>query len=1126
MKINLKKVFLHHGEGLMRTLMRTFLFLCFTTAFSFTPNNTFSQNAKITIESDQVISVSQIFDLIQEQAGYKFIYSDAVIADAPKVKLKKGTIRVKKLLERGLAAIDCSFEFSENETVIVRREVKLVNPPPIIQLSISGTIIDKEGQPLPGANIVEKGTTNGVVSDFDGNFSLNVADEDAVLVVSYIGFATKEVSLNGQTQIDVTLEEDAAGLDEVIVVGYGTQAKKEVTGAVAQVSGEELTQAPVATLTNTLSGRLPGLTIVNTSNEPGREAFNVRVRGLSSFDSDTDDDIDTNAALIVIDGIAAADGLARLDPSEIETVTVLKDASAAIYGARAAGGVVLITTKRGRSGKPVFSYSSNMGINTPIGTPDMADAAGYLTLKNLEAGWNNNWDPNIAPRFSEQEIQDARNGLTTNTDWIDAAYRDTALQQNHNFSIRGGSERVKYFVSGRYLTQESLFEEDETGENKQYNVRSNIDIAVTDRLDIGLDISGRQQNRQIAAQRDRIFSNAPLTIPTLEVFLNGDTRFPTRARADQNPIAISRNSGYERDEFNVYNGQLKFNYRVPGIDGLSLKGFAATSISTLYRKRFQTPYPLYQLDANDEVEEIFVGSSPVLSERYNRGRQMTYNFGTTYVRSFGDHNIDLLAQIEKQDFVFDRFEGFNQSFISDASDILNSGSPDRADTDVSGFGEQTARINYSGRANYNYKGKYLAQFLFRYDGSERFGDGQRFGFFPGVSAGWVVSEEDFFSNVKPISFLKLRASWGELGNDRIPSFQFLQRFVFGNNTVADGTTVSGVRTQGEPNPDVTWETTESLNLGLESRWFDNKLSLEVEVFRNNTEDILLTPDLDVPTYTGIRTDQIRQNLGTVENKGFEVIANYNDQIGDDFRFSIGGNASFVRNKVTDIREARNPDAPWQDQTGKPIGGEVFFEGIGVFQTQAQLDDPNIAKRGGERLGSAIIRDVNEDGEITGLDRIRRDKSRLPEWYYGINGSFAYKNFDFNMLWQGAAGAERRLQTNGGDGQNALAWFVNNTWSPDNPNANFPSFTRDTDTSFFLLDTGYIRLKTVELGYNFPESAISVIGLSKLRLYVSGFNLITFDRLSDFGFTDPEQTQNFGWDFPNLATVNLGVNVTF
>ncbi|WP_420322217.1 TonB-dependent receptor [Flagellimonas sp.] len=1095
-------------------------------------NNTYSQKTKVSLDYEDV-TTENVLDAIERDTDFRFVYrlKDVNLQRLVTINVKDKSIHM--VLDLLFEGTQTSFKVRNTQVMLKKIKEKKVKPVKIekakkeeVQYAVNGTITDKDGQPLPGANIVEKGTANGVVSDFDGNFTLNVVDGNATLVISYIGFAAQEVPLNGQTQISVVLLEDTAGLDEVIVVGYGTQAKKEVTGAVAQVSGEDLTQAPVSTLTNTLTGRLPGLTIANSVSEPGREEFTVRVRGLSSFDADPNDGIDPNGALIVIDGIASADGLSRLDPNDIASVTVLKDASAAIYGARAAGGVVLVTTKRGGTGKPQFSYSSNIGFNTPIGNPKMADAAGYMLLKNFEQGWNNAWDPNAAPIFTDQEIQDARNGVTPSYDWIDIAYRETALQQNHNFSVRGGTDKVKYFASGRYLKQESLFEEDEIGENKQYNIRSNIDFALTDRLDLGIDLSGRQQNRQIAAQRDRIFSNASLSIPILEPFVNGDTRFPTAGRATQNSIAVIRNSGYDRDEFNVYNGQIKFNYKVPGIEGLSLKGFTAISISNRYRKRFQTPFPYYQLDGNGEIEEIFNGGSPFLFEFYSRNRQLTYNFGGTYARSFGEHNIDLLAQVEKQEIRYDEFGGFNDSFISQASDIFNSGSADRANTDISGLASETARLNYSGRANYNYKGKYLAQFLFRYDGSERFGEGKRFGFFPGVSAGWVVSEEGFFDKVKPITFLKLRASWGELGNDRIQSFQYLQRFVFGQNTVVNGSTVSGVVTQGEPNPEVTWETTESLNFGLDSRWFNNHLSLDVEVFKNNTKDILLPPNLDVPAYTGIRVDQIRQNLGTVENKGFEVAANYTDQIDDDFYFSIGGNAAFVRNKVTEIRESRNPDAPWQDQTGKAFGGEVMYQGIGVFQTQAQLDDPNIPKRGDERLGSAIRRDVNGDGVITDLDRVRSDKSTLPEWTYGITTSVNYKNFDFNMLWQGAAGAQRRLRTLGGDTQNALSWFVDNTWNPDNPNANFPAFTRDQDTDFFLLNTRYIRLKTVELGYTLPESAISTVGLSKVRLYVSGYNLVTFDKLSDFGFTDPEQTQNFGWDFPSLATVNLGVNVTF
>ncbi len=981
--------------------------------------------------------------------------------------------------------------------------------------AITGVVSDAEtGMPVPGASVVVKGTSKGVATNFDGEFEITL-DTDETLIISYLGFKPKEITPAGNTNLTISLEPDAALLDEVVVVGYGTQKRKEVSGSVAQVAGEKLTQAPISTLTNSLTGRLPGLTINQRSAEPGRENSQILVRGVSTLGS--------NTALVVIDGVANVDGLDRLDPQDIESVTILKDAAAAIYGAQAANGVILVTTKRGKSGKPQFTYNLNSGMNSPISLPDLADGLEYVTMINRIAWRASGWDPDFTPTFSDEEVENIRNGTTPTYEWRDAAYRKTSFQTSHNISVRGGSETFRYFTSARYLNQNSIFEGDDIGKNRQYNIRTNLDLAVNKNLDLGLDIALRQQNVSSAFQRrNAVLVNSQLTPPILPRFINDDIRFPAAGRASQNPYSMIREGGYENNELRNLSANLKFNYKIPSLEGLAIGGFVSYGVNTDFDKQFQTPWSFYLPNTDDPTGDPIRQQAGIirLDQSYSRANILTSNFRTTYRNSFGNHNLDVLLQVEKQTQKYDEFRATNDNFLSRASDQLNSGSRDRSDSEVAGLGLEAARIGYSGRLNYNYKEKYIAQLLFRYDGSERFAPGQRFGFFPGMTAAWVISEEDFLKDNSTINSLKLRGSWGQLGNDRIPAFNYLSRFRFAGNIVVNGNTTPGVVEEGISNPNVTWEVAETINLGIEATLFRNHLTIEADVFDTQTKDILASPSITLPQYTGITPPL--QNIGIVQNRGFEFSTAYRESIGE-FNFTIGGNVAFSRNKVVFVDEVPF-DEEYQNQTGKPLGSGLIYDAIGIFRTQEQLD--NLPTRPGDALGSAIIRDTNGDGEITIADRIRLDKTANPEWVYGITTNVSYKNFDLNLLWQGASGGIKTISNIFGPGNNNWSYFARETWAPDNVDAALPAPGQSEDTNIYKIESNYLRLKTLEAGYTFPTKAINAIGLDNVRLYVSGFNVITFDANSHIGGTDPEQNDSRGWDFPNLRTWNLGFNISF
>ena len=553
---------------------------------------------------------------------------------------------------------------------------------------------------------------------------------------------------------------------------------------------------------------------------------------------------------------------------------------------------------------------------------------------------------------------------------------------------------------------------------------------------------------------------------------------------------------------------------------MALGGFASAALHSNDSKDFNKPWTFYKPNSSDPsgtpVPEIF--NKTTLNQEYYKSRLLTGNFHATYVKSFGGHNFDGLLQVEKQTQRIDYYGAGKDNFLSPASDFLNSGSPSRDASYAYGAAEESARINYSGRVNYNYKGKYMFQALFRYDGSEKFAEGKRFGFFPGVSGAWLISEEDFLKNSPILSSLKIKGSWGRLGNDRIPSFNYLSRFVFGNNTVVNGKTITGVVESGSSNLDVTWEVTESTNLGVEATF--KKLWLEVNLFDMQTKNILANPQLTLPEYTGIIPP--KQNIGKHQNRGFEIETMYRDNIGK-FNFAIGGNIAYTKNKIVFFDEPPY-DEVYQNLTGHPYGAALMYHAIGIFRTQDELN--NLPTRPGDRLGSVIIQDSNNDGKITIKDRIRQDKTSMPNWIYGITTHFEYRNFDLDMLWQGTSGSSKNLNVIFSNGNNGLAFLANNTWDPDHIDARYPAPNQGLDTDFYQLTNNYIRLKTLEIGYTIPEKATHKIGLNSLRIYFSGYNLLTFDTNSELGFTDPEQTDNLGWDYPNLKTVNLGINLSF
>ncbi len=994
----------------------------------------------------------------------------------------------------------------------------------IAQKQISGNVTSSEGQPLPGVSILVKGTTNGTSSDFDGNYALSNVANNATLVFSFLGFVTTEEQVGNKSTINVSLKEDVTTLDDVIVVGYGSKKKAEVTGAVAQVSGDLTSKSPNANFTTSLAGRLPGLVINQTTAEPGREDINILVRGQGTFRD--------NSVLIVIDGVIGADGLSGLDPQDIESVSVLKDASAAIYGARAANGVILVTTKRGNTGKPVLNYTVNSSFSAPTRFAERASALEYA----LQAKAITDRDPvNVVPvLFTDAEIDAFRASGFESTDWFREVYDNTSFQIRHNLSLRGGNELVSHFTSLGLTQREGIINTDNSTDVNQYNFRSNIDVNPTNNIKVSLDLSGRlDKNEYFAPDSFNVLLNTARGLPTDIALIEGKPIKFNSTNDGANPFAfVQDESGYRRNENTLFNGKLSLEYKIPQLEGLSIGGWANVRFVQNFGKTFERPFSQYILENNGDLTEDIIDIETKVTEAYGRTQDITSNFRIAYNNSFGKHSVNTFLAYEQSILKFNYTEASRRGFLSSDIDQLSSGSIDTQENGATASEE--ARQNYLGRLDYDFDKKYFAQFQFRYDGSFNFPKGNRFGFFPSVSLGWRLSQENFLKDNPTISNLKLRGTWGEVGNDRVPAFQFLNRFgvdgsfPFGTGNLTDVTVISQVGSVA--NTSITWETSEQINIGLDAGFFKNKLTLELDVFKDKRSNILTPRNVTVPVFTGI-INRPDENIGETENEGFEVVVSYRNNFGN-LGFNASANFAYSKNKIV-FQDAVPPTEVYQNLEGQPIGSRLLYNAIGIYRTQEDLNNfPGPANVG---IGDLIYADTNEDGAITADDRIVFDKTSIPQMQFGLNLGLTYKGFELNTLFQGQA--DVNFESRAIFGQGDLSYILKNAYTVDTPNSSLPriggteSARNGYDggefaSTFWQRDASYIRLRNVELAYNVPKDVLSKVGISAFRLYFSGSNLLVFDGLKKDGLADPEQTDGLSWQIPLQRIFNLGANITF
>lgn len=902
------------------------------------------------------------------------------------------------------------------------------------------------------------------------------------------------------------------------------------------MKSDELLKSRAANATTALVGQMPGLISKQASGEPGADDASIFIRGIATFQGDS-------SPAYIIDGIerTSAD-FARMDPNDIESINVLKDAaSAAIFGMRGANGVIVITTKRGTDGKASIKYSGSVSIQSPTKLPEFANSYDYARLANQYFG---------SEIYSAEAIQKYKDGsdpeLYPNTNWYDEMLTKNAIQNQHNISISGGNEKIRYYVSGGFLNQGGLWED---LNYKRYNLRSNIDAQITKTTRLGVDVSGRLEKSLNSGSSYTIFKELVRNTPVLLCrYPDGTFAFPDATHP--NIVAANQPGGsYSKGETFVVDARVELEQELDFItEGLSAKGVMSYSRNNYTNKAWSVSPYVYSKDANNEYV-LNPRTSPSLNLTQNQTNYQEYQLQVNYNRSFGLHNVTAMTMVLARKGFSSTSCMFRNSFDSEILDQINAGNTDGQT--MNAVDSETARASYMARVNYNYASKYLVEFNIRRDGSENFAPDKRWGTFASASLGWVISEEPFFESLKnTINFLKIRGSYGTLGNDNTGgvSFPFYSRFELYQGAVASNgfmnnlgdyafgdLVTKGLVPGAIANSLATWEKSNKANIALDATLFNN-LNFTVDLFTERRTNILTQRTAEVPSSFGGTLPL--ENIGIVNNKGIDLSLNYHNSIGK-VNYSVGGNFTFARNKIVEMAEAEGT-SEYMRQTGRPINGYYGYKTDGIFQSQEEIDSyakQEVAGVGYEtQIGDIKYVDVDGNGVVNSDDMTYLGYGNIPEIIYGINGSLNWKNFDFSFLMQGAANAQVYLK--GGiilpyfNQGNLPQFWVNEAWTEENPSNRYPRLAESvhnfpaTDVpgvQTYLYNASYLRLKNIEVGYTFPTSWLSRIGVTNARVYVNAQNLFT---ISDVPQIDPENTEQEGWTYPQMKSFNFGLSLQF
>lgn len=972
---------------------------------------------------------------------------------------------------------------------------------------VRGEVKGEDNLRLPGVNITVKGTATGTTTDVEGRFELVVPDGNAILVFSFIGYRTQEIQPDGRTALSVILQQDQQALEEVVVVGYGQQRKSDITGAISIVKGTEIENRPVTRLDQALQGLVPGLNIINTNGQPGSQGVSMRIRGISTFSS--------NPVLTIIDGVPSS--LDRVNPNDVESVSVLKDAAAAaIYGSRATGGVIIVTTKSGRSGPPRFSYSGLVSLQSPSRFAEKVSSLDHAILSN-EARANDG----LPAKYSDAEIAEIGSPGFKDYDWEKALMRQ-ALQHNHNFSASGGSDRYDYYLSLGYLKQDGIVI---NSGYERFNIQVNQNLKISDKLRFSIK-GGISPSTRTAPAYTGLFDLVAQK-PRLHAIQSEDGKWlqhPEGTGNGRNPIALaSEDGGQELLKNTRILGNFVIDYKP--LPDLTITGTYGLTNSQTRLRNYQKKITYYQ-QQNPESVASYTDFN-ILSVDNSSSIFQNLNFLANYSKRLKEHHFSVMAGTaaewysELNDYVQ------TQDFLTDGLYTISAGSGDRNLWNISGGASDWSLASFISRINYAYQDKYYVEGIVRRDGSSRFTKDIRWGTFPSVSAGWVLSQENFLKDSRAISFLKIRASWGQVGNQNVAGNYPFANTLVQNTVYFNGAPFRGVRPGGAPNPLLTWETKESINLGIEGNLLAGLLEFNIELFKEKTKDILL--QLPIPTTFGQAAPV--QNAGTVENKGWELELHHRNKISD-FSYGITLQVSDATNKVIDMVGTSPRIAGNQiTEEGRPMNEWYGLKATGIFQTKEEVANASFQNAITSPGDLRYEENGGDPNRITPDDRVRlgRSGSRFP---FGIRLNFSYKAFDLLVFAQGVM---KNLQLSQGhtafnfDRDNStVRTYHLDRWTPETPNARFPK-TRNGQlnnvntqfSSFWLENASYFRLKNLQLGYSLNAGADSKRKANPVRIYIGGENLFVITKYLGY---DPELPGAAIYPLPKMY--NLGVNVNF
>ena len=1041
------------------------------------------------------------------------------------------------------------------------------------QQTISGVVTDENNLPIPGVNVIVKGTANGSSTDFDGNYTI-IASKGDVLQFTYVGYTTQEITVGDANTINVALKESLSELDEVVIIGYGSESKADVSGAVGSVKSEDLTMAPVASVSTALAGRVAGVYTRQTAGVPGNDQTNINVRGFGTPN------------VFVIDGITfnGAGAFNRLDPNDIESVSILKDAAAAVYGVQGGNGVVLVKTKRGAVSKPTISFNTNTTFQAPTFLPEKVDSWDYVALMR-EGGAN--VGINVDNDYPEEDIEKYRNAVDpsyANTDWYDVIFRDATPMMQHNLSLRGGTENVKYFTSFGLQDQEGAFRSGDL-DYQRYNVRSNLDVKISNDLNMRVDMAYSKDFRNSpGVSVSTMYNQLETTKPMYPAVLPDPDRAAWGGFQPRAPYAATqkRFGGFNENIRDRFLGVMSLDYKMPFLEGLSAELKMNYSMRHGSQKSLRKPYDIwtYDYDTQEYGYEGTQNGRSSIEEGYSRTMQLQPSFFLKYKNKFGDHSIDAFAGVETRDIHTEEFSARGFDLLSADIPYLDTANEEGQIT--SGRALEQGWRSVLGRAIYKYKNKYILNFTMRADEvAHKFSEKERRGYFPSMSAAWKISEEGFLKGSSAVDLLKLRASYSVAGsipgadNEWSQNWRFLTGYQIGGGTylIDDG---SGPTIQhlGIPNEDFTWRENRISNIGLDGSFWKGLLGFELDVFYREQANVFETNSSAVPyTFSYILP---LLNSREVSNRGFDIMLTHKNRINDDFSYNVNAMFSWNRQRVEktltdqliDINDIDPADFASDDDYQAAIDEANQFNFInrtegqwtnryfgyvsdGLFQSQEQIDNHPVDQdqNGNTSLlpGDIIYKDLDGDGVITSLDQDVIGFGGTANINFGLDLGFTYKAFSFSALFQGAAnvnknitGAARFPFMNGQSVPYDYQLKHRFVYDADldantNPDATMPMVSATgglennlKNSDYWLLDSSFVRLKALNLTYSLPNVILEKIGCSRLDIIASGTNLVTWSKMGTFKHTfDPESNFNQnGRQYPTMKTYSLGVNIAF